>query len=106
MAQQDLLLQASQFGPQLPQAFSTTALGASMPFPAKVNPANYHAAASLRLEQFHYASTNDWAKRRSLAKYQQYAITGPEHILFHACVRELSFMVQPEAISKEKLFLK
>lgn len=39
MAQQDLSLQASRFGLQLTQAFSTTALGASMPFPAKVNPA-------------------------------------------------------------------
>ena len=53
-------------------------------FPALSNPANNHRAVPLTPEQFHYAFTNNLSEEESRKVYEQYAVPGPDHVLFQA----------------------
>jgi len=53
-------------------------------FPALRNPFNYHKAAALTPEQFHYAFGNNLSEEDSAKVYERYAVPGPDHVLFQA----------------------
>ncbi len=50
--------------------------------PALSNPFNFHKAAALTEEQFHYAFGNLLSEAESRQVYERYAVPGPDHVLF------------------------
>jgi alpha-beta hydrolase superfamily lysophospholipase len=55
-------------------------------FPALSNPFNFHKAAALTEEQFHYAFGNLLSDEESRRVYERYAVPGPDHVLFQAAL--------------------
>jgi alpha-beta hydrolase superfamily lysophospholipase len=55
-------------------------------FPALSNPFNFHKAAALTEEQFHYAFGNLLSEDESRRVYERYAVPGPDHVLFQAAL--------------------
>lgn len=55
-------------------------------FPALSNPLNFHRAAPLTPDQFHYAFGNNLSEADSRAAYNRYAVPGPDHVLFQAAL--------------------
>jgi len=55
-------------------------------FPALSNPFNYHRAAPLTPEQFHYAFGNNLSEADSRGAYGRYSVPGPDHVLFQAAL--------------------